>query len=51
MAEAIGELPDDRVILHCGSGVTACHLSRVLDRLGRGPVPLYVGSYSEWCRR
>lgn len=48
---AVLDVPDDRVIAHCGSGVTACALILALDAVGRGPVPLYVGSWSEWCRQ
>ncbi|QRA44051.1 MULTISPECIES: sulfurtransferase [Chryseobacterium] len=39
------------LIIHCGSGVTACHTILALDYAGF-PVPdLYVGSWSEWSRR
>ncbi|MGS2765161.1 sulfurtransferase [Sinomicrobium sp. M5D2P9] len=38
------------VIVHCGSGVTACHTILAMDYAGL-PVPkLYPGSWSEWCR-
>lgn len=47
----LGDTPLDRVIVHCGSGVTACHTLLQLDRLGLGPAALYVGSWSEWCRQ
>jgi thiosulfate/3-mercaptopyruvate sulfurtransferase len=47
----LGDVPADRVITHCGSGVTACHTLFVLELLGRGQGSLYVGSWSEWCRR
>lgn len=37
-------------IVHCGSGVTACHTLLALDYAGI-PIPkLYVGSWSEWSR-
>lgn len=45
-------LPKDHneIIVHCGSGVTACHLLLAMDYAGL-PVPkLYVGSWSEWSR-
>ena len=32
----------------CGSGVTAAILALALARLGRAPIPLYDGSWSEW---
>jgi thiosulfate/3-mercaptopyruvate sulfurtransferase len=39
------------LIIHCGSGVTACHTILALDYAGF-PIPnLYVGSWSEWSRR
>jgi len=38
----------DQIIVHCGSGVTACHLLLALDYAGF-PIPkLYIGSWSEW---
>ena len=37
-------------IVHCGSGVTACHTLLALDYAGIGLPKLYVGSWSEWCR-
>jgi thiosulfate/3-mercaptopyruvate sulfurtransferase len=43
-------IPTD-VIVHCGSGVTACHTLLGMDYAGiKGP-KLYVGSWSEWSRR
>jgi thiosulfate/3-mercaptopyruvate sulfurtransferase len=38
------------LIVHCGSGVTACHTLLALDRAGLPGAALYVGSWSEWCR-
>ena len=46
----LGEVPPERVVVHCGSGVTACHTLLALDRAGLGGAALYVGSWSEWCR-
>ena len=41
----------EHLIIHCGSGVTACHTILALEYAGV-PIPdLYVGSWSEWCRR
>jgi len=37
-------------IVHCGSGVTACHTLLALERAGLEGAKLYVGSWSEWCR-
>ena len=40
----------DNLIIHCGSGVTACHSILALAHAGL-PIPeLYVGSWSEWSR-
>ena len=41
----------ERTIVHCGSGVTACHTLLALERAGLFGAKLYVGSWSEWCRR
>jgi thiosulfate/3-mercaptopyruvate sulfurtransferase len=49
-----GELLDGRapeqLIVHCGSGVTACHTLLALERAGLPGASLYVGSWGEWCR-
>lgn len=42
-----GDLLEKEIILHCGSGVTACTNTMVLDELGK-PSRLYVGSYSDY---
>jgi thiosulfate/3-mercaptopyruvate sulfurtransferase len=46
----LGDVPPERVIVHCGSGVTACHTLLALDRAGLHGASLYVGSWGEWCR-
>lgn len=38
----------ENVIVHCGSGVTACHTLLALDYAGFEIQKLYVGSWSEW---
>jgi thiosulfate/3-mercaptopyruvate sulfurtransferase len=44
-----GHTPSE-VIVHCGSGVTACHTLLAFAQAGL-PIPkLYVGSWSEWSR-
>ncbi|ASK31324.1 sulfurtransferase [Chryseobacterium sp. T16E-39] len=49
-AVLLRDKPED-LIIHCGSGVTACHTILALDYAGL-PIPkLYVGSWSEWSRR
>jgi thiosulfate/3-mercaptopyruvate sulfurtransferase len=40
-----------KVIVHCGSGVTACHTLLALEHAGIKGANLYVGSWSEWSRR
>lgn len=39
------------VIVHCGSGVTACHTLLALAQAGIHGASLYVGSWGEWSRR
>ena len=41
----------EHLIIHCGSGVTACHTILALDYAGFNIPDLYVGSWSEWSRR
>lgn len=45
-----GAAPED-VIVHCGSGVTACHTLLGFAHAGLAMPRLYVGSWSEWSRR
>jgi thiosulfate/3-mercaptopyruvate sulfurtransferase len=48
--EALSHRKPEDVIVHCGSGVTACHTLLAMDYAGM-PIPkLYVGSWSEWSR-
>ncbi|TWJ04317.1 thiosulfate/3-mercaptopyruvate sulfurtransferase [Mucilaginibacter frigoritolerans] len=49
--EAINGIPYDQVIVHCGSGVTACHTLLGMAYAGIEGPKLYVGSWSEWSRR
>lgn len=46
----LGDVAPHRVVVHCGSGVTACHTLLALDVAGMHGAALYVGSWSEWCR-
>jgi thiosulfate/3-mercaptopyruvate sulfurtransferase len=46
----LGDVTANRVIVHCGSGVTACHTLLALEAAGISGASLYVGSWSEWCR-
>ncbi|SAK64547.1 sulfurtransferase (cyanide detoxification) [Caballeronia arationis] len=45
----IGKTPPDRVVLQCGSGVTACHNALAMEIAGLHGAALYGGSWSEWC--
>lgn len=48
--KALASLKPENVIVHCGSGITACHTLLAMDYAGL-PIPkLYVGSWSEWSR-
>jgi len=42
--------PPEQLVVHCGSGVTACHTLLALELAGLPGASLYVGSYGEWCR-
>lgn len=47
---ALSTVNPENIIVHCGSGITACHTLLALDYAGM-PIPkLYVGSWSEWSR-
>ena len=49
-SEKLNKTDKDKVIFHCGSGVTACHSLLALDYAGFDIPNLYVGSWSEWSR-
>jgi len=48
--EILGFVKPENVIVHCGSGVTACHTLLAMDYAGISIPQLYVGSWSEWSR-
>jgi thiosulfate/3-mercaptopyruvate sulfurtransferase len=50
LGAALDGIAPAQTIVHCGSGVTACHTLLALDRAGLSGARLYVGSWSEWCR-
>jgi len=47
---ALGSVSPENVIVHCGSGITACHTLLAMDYAGLTIPSLYVGSWSEWSR-
>jgi thiosulfate/3-mercaptopyruvate sulfurtransferase len=44
----LGATSPDRVVLQCGSGVTACHNALAMEIAGLHGAALYPGSWSEW---
>jgi thiosulfate/3-mercaptopyruvate sulfurtransferase len=49
--QIIGNTAPEDIIVHCGSGVTACHTLLGMEHAGISGPKLYVGSWSEWSRR
>ncbi|MEO6220841.1 MAG: sulfurtransferase [Ginsengibacter sp.] len=47
---ALHEVNPENVIVHCGSGVTACHTLLAMAYAGLTIPKLYTGSWSEWSR-
>ena len=48
--KALDGKKSEQVIVHCGSGVTACHTLLAMAYAGMEIPKLYVGSWSEWSR-
>ncbi len=48
--KAIGGRSMEKIVVHCGSGVTACHTLLAMDIAKLGIPNIYTGSFSEWCR-
>lgn len=46
----LGNIPSDRTIVYCGSGVTSCHHILAMEYAGLPRARLYAGSWSEWIR-
>jgi thiosulfate/3-mercaptopyruvate sulfurtransferase len=47
-AERLGDIPAERSVFYCGSGVTSIHNILALQHAGLGEAKLYPGSWSEW---
>jgi thiosulfate/3-mercaptopyruvate sulfurtransferase len=47
-ARVLGDVPAERAVAYCGSGVTACHLIWAAEVAGLCGMRLYPGSWSEW---
>lgn len=48
--KALANSKTENTIVHCGSGITACHTLLAIDYAGMEIPKLYVGSWSEWSR-
>ncbi len=48
--QLLQEVSPENIIVHCGSGVTACHTILAMDSAGLNIPILYTGSWSEWSR-
>jgi thiosulfate/3-mercaptopyruvate sulfurtransferase len=44
----IGDTSPSRLVMYCGSGVTACHNLLALEHAGLSGARLFPGSWSEW---
>lgn len=48
--DIFNEFNNSQIIVHCGSGVTACHSLLAMSYAGFNIPKLYPGSWSEWSR-
>ena len=44
----LGDIPGERAVVYCGSGVTSIHNILAMLHAGLGEARLYAGSWSEW---
>jgi thiosulfate/3-mercaptopyruvate sulfurtransferase len=44
----LGEVPPEKAVFYCGSGVTSVHNIIAMLHAGLGEDKLYLGSWSEW---
>ena len=47
--EVLDGIDPSRVVMYCGSGVSACHNLLAMEIAGLHGARLYAGSWSEWC--
>ena len=45
---ALAGIAPEKVVVYCGSGVTACHNLLMMEHVGFSGARLYAGSWSEW---
>lgn len=46
--EYLGDIPAERAVFYCGSGVTSIHNALAMLHAGLGEARIYAGSWSEW---
>jgi thiosulfate/3-mercaptopyruvate sulfurtransferase len=49
-AGLLGDVPPEKVVVYCGSGVTSIHHILAMELAGLPGARLYLGSWSEWIR-
>jgi thiosulfate/3-mercaptopyruvate sulfurtransferase len=47
-ARVLGDRSADRVVMYCGSGITACQNLLAMEHAGLHGMKLFAGSWSEW---
>jgi thiosulfate/3-mercaptopyruvate sulfurtransferase len=47
--DVLAGIAPERIVMYCGSGVSACHNLLAMERAGLPGARLYAGSWSEWC--
>jgi thiosulfate/3-mercaptopyruvate sulfurtransferase len=47
--DVLAGVEPERVVMYCGSGVSACHNLLAMEVAGLPGARLYAGSWSEWC--
>ncbi|MDW8326944.1 MAG: sulfurtransferase [Anaerolineales bacterium] len=45
----LGDVPPERAVMYCGSGVAAAHNVLAMEVAGLPGARVYAGSWSEWC--